>query len=82
MIDQFAQYGVLFFGPAAIWVVGWKGKRRRWGYILGLASQPFWFITLYHNEQWPIFIVAFIYTYSWCSVIWNHWLRDIKKGAK
>jgi hypothetical protein len=75
MLDSLAQWMIVILGPTAVWVVGWKGPRRRWGYIIGAACQPFWFITLYENRQWPVFIVAFFYTYSWVMGVWNHWIR-------
>lgn len=75
MLDQIAQWMILILGPSAVFVVGWKGKHRRWGYIIGAVCQPFWFITLYQNEQWPVFAVAFLYTFSWLQGIWNHWIK-------
>jgi hypothetical protein len=75
MLDQIAQWMILILGPAAVFVVGWKSEKRRWGYIIGAVCQPFWFITLYQNEQWPVFAVAFVYTASWLQGIWNHWIK-------
>ena len=76
MLDTVAQYMIMILGPSAVFVVGMKGKYRRWGYIIGAACQPFWFITLAYNKQWPVFIVAFLYTFSWLQGIWNHWIRS------
>lgn len=75
MIDTISQYAIMLLGPAAIWVVGWRGKYRRWGYIIGIICQPFWFITLYCNEQWPVFVVAFLYMFSWLQGLWNYWIK-------
>lgn len=75
MLDTIAQYAIMVLGPAAVWGVGWKNQYRRWGYIIGLACQPFWFITLWENRQWPVFIVAFLYTASWLQGVWNHWIK-------
>lgn len=71
-IDQVAQYVILVLGPAAVFLVGSKGKLRKWGYLVGLLSQPWWFITLWCNEQWPVFAVAVIYTISWANGVRNH----------
>jgi hypothetical protein len=76
MLDIISQYIIMVLGPTAVWVVGWSGRHRRWGYIIGLIVQPFWFITLYMNEQWPLFVVAFLYTFSWLQGIWNHWIKQ------
>lgn len=77
LLDQISQWAIFVFGPSAIFVVGMKKKWRRWGYVLGMISQPFWFYTLIYNKQWPIVAVSFLYTISWGNGIWNHW---IKKG--
>ncbi len=76
MLDQISQYVIMIFGPLAVWIVGWKNKYRRWGYIFGLASQPFWFYTLIVNEQYPIMVAGAVYTFGWCVGIWNYWVKD------
>lgn len=75
-MDIIAQYAIFILGPAAVFIVGMKNKYRRWGYIVGLACQPFWFITLYYNKQWPVFAVAFLYTASWAQGAYNHFIKD------
>lgn len=47
-------------------------RKNKWGFMLSLLSQPFWFYTAYVNQQWGIFInttfftLVFIYgTYNW-----------------
>ena len=71
MIDIASQYAIMVLGPLAVWMVGWKNKYRKWGYLVGILSQPFWFITLYNNKQWPVFVCAFLYTYSWANGFYN-----------
>ena len=75
MIDLVSQWMIVILGPSAVFVVGLKGRWRRWGYVIGLACQPFWFITLWQNKQWPVFVVAFLYTYSWGQGFWNHFVK-------
>jgi nicotinamide riboside transporter PnuC len=60
--DLFAQVGISMFGIVAIILVSRKNK---WGFVFGLLSQPFWFITSYINHQWGVFIVSIIYLISW-----------------
>lgn len=62
MIDTISQIGVTILGPLAIFLVS---KKNKWGFVVGLASQPFWLITLYLHQQWGPFIVAIIYVGSW-----------------
>lgn len=67
-LDSFAQIGILLFGLSAMFLVARKNK---WGFALGLASQPFWFTTAYLNEQWGVFINSCIYTCIWIYGIYN-----------
>lgn len=68
---------IFVFGTSAIYLVGRKEHWRRWGFILGLAGQPFWFYTFFTAEQWGMLCMCLMYTYSWGNGVWNHW---IKKG--
>lgn len=72
MISQIA---IMIFGASAIWFVGRKEEWKRWGYILGILGQPFWFYSSFQSEQWGIFAMCFIYTYSWGQGILNYWIR-------
>lgn len=60
--DTISQFGMLIFGVTAIVLVARKNK---WGFVFGLLSQPFFFITSYLNRQWGLFILAIAYTASW-----------------
>ncbi len=42
MWDIIAQVGIVIFGAIAIILVA---KKNKWGFVVGLLSQPFWFIT-------------------------------------
>lgn len=73
--DSFAQVMIMVFGCSAIWFVGRREHWRRWGFILGLCSQPFWCWTAYHNGQYGILCLSLWYTYSWGQGIWNFWIK-------
>lgn len=73
---DFSQLGIMFFGASAIWFVGRREDWRRWGYIFGLLSQPFWIYPSIVNEQWGILVMTLFYTYSWCQGIYNFWIKD------
>jgi hypothetical protein len=36
------------------------GNGSRWGFVLGLATQPFWFYTSLRHRQWGIFIASIL----------------------
>ena len=71
--------GIVLFGGSAIWFVGGKEKWKRWGYILGLCTQPFWFWTAIENRQWGVLILSIWYTYSWLQGIYNYWIKTKEK---
>jgi hypothetical protein len=79
MIDIISQIGIMTFGATATFLVGTKGRWQRYGYILGLLAQPFWYITTYRHEQWGIFFLSLFYTFSWINGVRNHFFN---KGDK
>lgn len=72
-----AQIGIMVFGCSAVWFVGRRERWRRWGYILGVLSAPFWFYTSITHKQWGIVLVCAWYTYSWGQGVWNYWIRPV-----
>lgn len=77
-----AQIFILIFGCTAIWLVSRKDKWKRYGYIFGLCSQPFWIYTSYANQQWGILALCFFYTYSWTQGIYNYWIKKDDEEPK
>ena len=70
-----SQLGILLFGCPAIWFVGRKEDWKRWGYILGMCSQPFWFYTSISKGQWGIAVLSLWYLYSWSQGVYNYWIK-------
>ena len=79
---NFEQIGILIFGCTAVWLVGRKEQWKRWGYICGMCSQPFWFYSAYQAEQWGIFLLCVWYTYSWGQGVWNYWIKPIQSAKE
>jgi len=79
MWDTIAQVGIATLGIAAIILVARKNK---WGFALGLASQPFWFITAYLNKQWGVFLVSVVYTCSWAYGVYKWFYADKENKRK
>ncbi len=76
MLDTIAQVAIAVMGGAAIWLVARLEKWKRWGYIIGFCSQPFWFYATITAEQWGMFVLAIWYTYCWMQGIYNYWIRS------
>lgn len=66
---------IFITSASSIWFLSRKEKWMRWGYIIGLVAQPFWFYTSYVSEQWGVFFLSFIYFYSWSMGIYNYWIK-------
>lgn len=75
MWDIIANIGIFVFGVTAIVLVARKNK---WGFVFGLLSQPFWYITAFLNEQWGVILVSTVYTGSWAYGIYE-WFWKNKK---
>lgn len=64
------------FGATAIWLSQQhRAHLKKWACICGLITQPAWYYASYKAEQWGIFAVSFLYTYSWTVGVWNHFVR-------
>lgn len=72
MVNLISQIAITLFGCSAIWFVGRKEQWRKWGYLLGLLSQPFWFYTVITHKQWGLFTLCCWYAYSWGQGVWNY----------
>jgi len=76
-LDFIAQIGVAVFGIVAIILVA---KKNKWGFVFGLASQPFWLLTSYLNKQWGVFLLSIIYVFSWAFGLYEWFFKDKKNG--
>lgn len=75
MFEIFVQVAIAVLSGVAMWLVGRIESWKRWGYIIGLCSQPFWFYSTIATEQWGIFVLAIWYTYCWIQGIYNYWVK-------
>jgi nicotinamide riboside transporter PnuC len=77
--EVIAQSGLAFLGIISIILVARKNK---WGFVFGLLSQPFWFITSFLNGQWGIFILSIFYTVSWTYGVYEWFFKSKAKKTK
>ena len=72
MIDQL---GIFVLGPGAIWLANDPRPRvARWGCVVGMISQPFWFYATIKGHQWGILGASLFYTYAWARGIYYQWI--------
>jgi len=74
--DLISQIGLSILGISAIILVA---KKNKWGFVLGLLSQPFWFITSYLNKQWGVFFLSIVYLFSWGLGIYEWFFKKKKE---
>ena len=70
--EKFSQYMVFVLSCAAIILVSLPAAHpwQRWGYVVGLLSQPFWIYTAIYHKQLGVFLTSCVYTVSWIFGIW------------
>ena len=68
------QLGILFTGVA----MHLLSKGNKWGFIVGVLVQPFWFWTAIINDQMGLFILNLYCSYSWCNGVYNFWIKGKK----
>lgn len=71
---------IAIFGVAAIWLTQQKREAwKRYACLFGLIGQPFFLYATFVAEQWGMFVLAIVCTYSWGEGLWNNWLTDKMK---
>ena len=68
------QFGIFTCGVGAIILVGLDPSNplQRWGFVLGLISQPCWIHFSFRTKSWGVFLLSLIYTGSWINGIKNN----------
>lgn len=70
-----AQIFIGLFGATAIWMIGRNKSWSKWGYVVGLASQPFWIYETITQQQWGILFLCIFYLYSWSEGVFNNFFK-------
>lgn len=68
----FIQGALFALSAAAITLLSGRSRHARWGWWLGLASQPFWLIETARAEQWGMLALSVYYTGVWLRGVRNH----------
>jgi len=70
------QIAIALTGVTAVFLSQSANKQlAKWACVFGLFGQPFWFYATFKAEQWGIFALCFLYTFSWARGAWNFWLK-------
>lgn len=74
MLDWIVQSMIVFGGAGNYWFFGSKRwDVRRWGYVVGLAGEPFWLYESISKGQWGIVIVTGFTTAFLIRGLRNNW---------
>lgn len=65
----------IFVGALSVFLLG---KGSRWGFLLGLSIQPFWYYTSYKHQQWGLVAASVIYTYGWAMGVYRTFYKQEK----
>jgi len=66
---EFVFQAAIFMGPVGAILLG---NGSRWGFVFGLATQPFWFYTSFRHRQWGIFIASIFYAFGWAIGVYRN----------
>jgi len=77
MLNAIIQFCIFLFGVTSIVLVSRKNK---WGFVVGLCSQPFWLLNSFINKEWGIFLVSIAYTVSWSYGIYEWFFKKNEKN--
>jgi len=72
MLENISQIAIFIMGVFSIFLISNKNK---WGFVVGLLSEPFWFYTSIHNKQWGLFAITVVYLFVWSWGIYK-WFKE------
>ena len=78
-MDLICQIWIIICGCASIWFIGRVESWKKWGYLIGLCSEPAWVYTTVKHEQWGILLLTIWYAYAWWQGIYNYWILPYKQ---
>lgn len=72
---------MLLFAGTAIYLLMLPDShpRRRWAFILGLSSQPFWAILSWKEGEWSILAVTVGFTILWIKGVYINFIKPKAK---
>jgi len=70
------QAALLVFSAAAIALVSLADSNpaRRWGFVIGLISQPLWIAATWRARQWGMLLLSLFYFGIWAAGFSAHFL--------
>jgi hypothetical protein len=63
---------IALLGTATIWMLAQNKPWSKWGFVIGLISEPFWLYSAVMSKQWGIILMCIVYTGCYIIGIKNH----------
>ena len=73
---MFIQTIILLLTSLSVYLISLNNNKVKYGFLIGLLVQPFWFYETYKNNMWGMFFLSFFYSYSY----WNGYRNQINKN--
>lgn len=76
MIEILSQVLILCTGAVAVYLSQQDNEKlKKFACLFGTVGQPFWWYSTLQAEQYGMFLLTLLYTYSWCLGIYNNWIK-------
>ena len=72
LLGIISQWGIVAFGISAMILVARKNK---WGFVLGLLSQPFFIISAIISSQLGLLVLSIAYVFTWSYGIYQWFFK-------
>lgn len=69
--DLVLQIAIAVLSLLAIAMISSTGPLHRWGFVIGLISQPLWLLATWRARQWGMFVLSIFYLVVWIQGIAN-----------
>lgn len=73
LMETIAQTVISFTSLAAVWMITREEAWAKWGYLIGIAGQPFWLYSTFEHGQYGMLFASALYTWFWLHSIWKEW---------
>ena len=71
------QWWILLCSGTAAWLVACRDvRRRKWGFVVGLAGQPAWMWAAWSAGQWAIGLLTLYYAAMYARGIRSHFFTQ------
>lgn len=64
-LDGFLQLAIAVLSLAAMAMIASTGSWHKWGFVVGLISQPFWILATWRARQWGMLTLSVLYVFVW-----------------